>query len=504
MRIICINYTIWSQMTTLPAIFKPTDEYVQSLDTQIQGNTSWIEFVAHIAQFRDLDPPQTRDHLNQLLHMEGDPVRRSVLITGIARCYIHEGFFLKGAQTLGYAYSLLPDSNTDERAFILLEMVAFLAINGQHDLSLLLLERIPQLTSIEYLLRLTDYYCAVHKTRSGSLEDVQELLTSVQYFEKIELHSTVAYHYKNIANVYRKYQDYDLAQEYYERGLALCREYHYPHIESAILHDIGMLHFRRGDFDAGMLKMNMAIRIADNHYTRAFIYTNRGYIQLKKGHLDEAARDFQKALNIIVQYGIHHMIPGVAYYLAECHRKLDHIELAGYFYQKAYEAAVELLKQHFPFSGDRMLAVQGYNQYLVDLQQTAEVRQNINDFDFALNKSLREIRGIFQNTLIDIVVDQAATITAAAIRLEISKRSLHAIRSRIREYKMTNPPAPVIAFISRQEDLNWKHINNRFEKSVLDFLYIKYGANKKKLSEKLDISYARTLQLTTETNLMLS
>nr|MBC8479248.1 tetratricopeptide repeat protein [FCB group bacterium] len=357
-------------MITLPAIFKPSTEFSSRIDTQIQGNTQWVEFVAHIAQFRDLNPPETRDQLNLLLTNEGDPTRQAVLTAGIGRCYIHEGYFLKGAQTLGYAFSLLPESNKDERAFILLEMVAFLAINGQHDLSLLLLERIPQLTSIEYLLKLADYYCAVHQTRSGSLEDVQGLLNSVKYFEKINLHSTVAYHYKNIGNVYRKYTEYERAQDYYQRGLELCRTFDYPHIESAILHDVGMLYFRQGDFKTGMLKMDQALKIADNHYTRAFIHTNRGFIQFKQDQPEPASRDFQRSLNIIVQHGIHHMIPGVAYYLAECHRRLDHIELAGYFYQKAYESAFELLKQHFPFAGDRLLAVQGYNQYLVRQQQT--------------------------------------------------------------------------------------------------------------------------------------
>ena len=483
-------------MTTLPAIFTPTDEYVRSIDTRIQGNTRWVEFVAHIAQFRDLDPPHTREHLNQLLKSEGDPIQRAVLVTGIARCYIHEGYFLKGAQTLGYAYSLLPESNTDERAFILLEMIAFLAINGQHDLSLLLLERIPHLTSIPYLLRLADYYRAVHRIRSGSLEDVQQLLESLKYFEKIQLHSTVAYHYKNIGNVYRKYKEYDLAQDYYSRGTRLCLQHNYRHIESAIIHDIAMLHFYKGDSQTGMQKMDEALELADNHYTRAFIFLNKGYIQFKGDQFKGAIPDLQRSLNIIVQHGIHHMIPSAAYYLAECHRKLDNTDLSGYFYQKAYEAAFELLKQHFPFSGDRLLAMQGYYQYLVDHQQASTAKPEGNEFNFALNKSLKEIRGIFQNTLIDIIVQQTGTITAAAKHLDISMRSIHTARSRNREYAITDPPASVIKFISEHKDLSWRQVNTQFEESVLSYLYMAYGANKKILSRKLDISYTRTLQLT--------
>ena len=483
-------------MTAFPIIFKPTDGFSPSLDIQLNKNTQWVEFVSHIVQFGESDVPETHDQLNQLLQFEGDPTRRAILLAGIGRCYIHEGYFFKGAQTLGYAHSILPDKSTNERAFILLEMIAFLAINGQHDLSLLLLERVPHLTSMEYLLRLADYYGAVHKTRSGSLEDVQELLSSVTYFENIQLHSTVAYHYKNIGNVYRKFSEFDLANDYYDQAIQISKKYNYTHIEAAVQHDIGMLHFRQGDFKKGLQTLERTLEIAENHYTRSFIHANMGFILMRKKRIDEATRHFQKSLNIAVNSGIHHMIAGCAYYLGECHKQTENIELASYFYRKGYEAATELLKQHFPYSGDRMLAVEGYNNFLADHQDISISQSPIDGFSFAIDKSLKEIRGLFQNIVLENIVRESGSVSTAAKKMEMSERTLFSVRKRTAEYAIDQIPISVKSFLTKNPDLKWKELNQKFESTILSFLYSKYGVNKKILSKKLEISYARTLQLT--------
>ena len=484
-------------MTAFPIIFKPADGFSPSLDIQFSKNTQWVEFVSHIVQFGESDVPETHGQLNQLLQFEGDPSRRAILLAGIGRYYIHEGYFLKGAQTLGYAHSLLPDNSTNENAFILLEMIAFLAINGQHDLSLLLLERVPNLTSMEYLLRLADYYGAVHKTRSGSLEDVQGLLDSVVYFENIQLHSTMAYHYKNIGNVYRKYSEFDLAKEYYDQAIQISKKYSYTHIEAAVQHDIGMLHFRLGNFQKGLQTLEGTLDIAENHYTRSFIHANMGFILMRKQRIEEATRHFQKSLNIAVNNGIHHMIAGCAYYLGECHKQTENIELASYFYRKGYEAATELLKQHFPYSGDRMLAVEGYNKFLVNHQNISTSQSPKDDFSFAIDKSLKEIRGLFQNVILESAVRETGSIKSAAKKMDMSERTFFSVKKRNAEYAIDQTPTSVKSFLIKNSDLKWKELNQKFESTILSFLYSKYGVNKKFLSKKLDISYARTLQLTT-------
>ena len=146
------------------------------------------------------------------------------------------------------------------------------------------------------------------------------------------------------------------------------------------------------------------------------------------------------------------------------------------------------------------------NTYISFLQDNQNVNFNENgiyDFSFALNRTLKESRAVFQNSLLDIMLRGTWTIKNTCSNLGISESTYVKARSRNRNYRDSRIPEPVIAFIRHHEFLNWKDINSMFDDYILTYLYHQYGLNKKRLSDKLGINYSQLVtrfkQINTDT-----
>ncbi|NQU66908.1 MAG: tetratricopeptide repeat protein [Candidatus Marinimicrobia bacterium] len=487
-------------MSEVPEIFQNKKQNIETVDPHEFMNTSrWAEFVAHLTQFSEGDIPQTEDQLSAMLSSEANPAVRSILYAGTARCQIHAGNFIGGAQTLGYAYSLTDASDKESRAFVLLEMCAFMAITAQYDLAIMLLDKIPQLTQSKYLLSLANYYWLVLKTRKGDLKLVDRLVDSAVYFKEIGEMATVAYHYKNIGNVHRKLKAFPLAEQYYTDALLLAEHHSYQHIQAAVLHDKGMLSFYQGNPEKGISILNDAFEIAENHYTKSFTLGNIGFIYRSISQYDHAIDYLKRSIEIAVNHGVYSVIPSIAYHLGNCYETQEETSLAMYFYQKAYESAVELLNQRFPFTGDRERAIKTYVRFIAKHPECTPSTADDIRLSFSIDKTLKEIRGIFQNTALETLLNEYGSVNNTVSQIDIPKRTYYAIRERTRENSFHDAPSYVTEFVKNNAKLNWKELNRKFEDHVITFLYQKYGGSKKMLSEKLNVSYHHMVTMISNT-----
>ena len=486
-----------SDMNEIPIIFQARENPVASaLDVRVKSVSKWAEFVAHLAQFGETSIPESKELIQMLVDQEADPELRAILFTGVGRCLIHEGDFIKGPKHFGYAYSLIRPGHRESRAFILLEMVAFMAIIGQYDLALIMLDHIPNLTRSEYLLKLANYYWAVLKTRKGNFDIIPTLRESLDYFLTVREFATAAYHYKNLGNAHRKSQNDTEALECYQQGLDISRQNHYRHIEAAIHHDVGMLYFHRGRHDQALVNMNLALDCADSHYMKSLTLGNIGLSLCRTSSWSEAEGYLQKSINIASSYGHSFLIPSIAYNLARCHEQLENHDLAFYFYKKGYEGSRELLNNHFTYAGYRKRVSERYIQILTDGWSGHTQQADIPDLSFALDKTWKEIRSIFQGGVLDILINTSGTVRQAAEDLNISPRSIFDIRKRSASF-YTGPPQEYISYLLKNNPgTDWKGINQIFEREVFAFLYNEYGHNKKELSRRLGLNYQYTARLT--------
>lgn len=483
-------------MIEVPDIFRNgNNEYPTLKDGNEITPSQWVEFISQTALFAESDLPKTYGEFTKIdLDSCSDTVR-GVYLAGQGRCIIRKGNFLSGAKLLGQAYELVPESSGDARAFILLEMVSFLGMIGSFEVSRILLQQVHFLTRSEYLVKLSQYYTLVQHIRTGKLDVMDQLLGSLNYFKQMNLHSIVAYHHKIIGNLFRRMGNFHQARQEYEKAIDLAQAHKFDHIVVAVKHDLGMLKFYQEDYKAGIDIMTRCLVSAENSYTRAFIFANLGFIHLKKKDMANALKWFEKTMDEITVHGIFHMLPGTCYYLGHIQETRGKLSLAKFYLEKANKAASELLKQNFPFNGDRERAVTGYIQFLEEHPGISDDPLEDLDISFAIDKSLKEIRGIFQYGVLSHTVQRYGSVRKSAQMMEMPERTFHAVQKRVRDYAGGPIPSEIIKLFVDRLELTWSELNQRFESVLLKYLLQMYGS-KLAVSEKLQVSYPHLVGMT--------
>ena len=103
------------KLLAIPEIFIQSSQMQESLILpDVDSNTRWAEFIAHLSQFSDLPIPDTKFQLEELLDYQSKPGNKAAIMTGIARCSIGQGRLFEGAQMLGQAYSNLSQHDNDK------------------------------------------------------------------------------------------------------------------------------------------------------------------------------------------------------------------------------------------------------------------------------------------------------------------------------------------------------------------------------------------------------
>jgi tetratricopeptide (TPR) repeat protein len=480
------------KLLAIPEIFIQSSQMQESLILpDVDSNTRWAEFIAHLSQFSDLPIPDTKFQLEELLDYQSKPGNKAAIMTGIARCSIGQGRLFEGAQMLGQAYSNLSQHDNDIRAFILLEMVSFLAIIGSYDNALMLLQMASSLTNSKYLLKIAKYYGLINVGRKGDQFVIDELKLSAEYFKEINQQSTLAYHYKNIGNFYRLLNDFENTQYFYNAALEITKEKMYKHIRAAIYHDIGILRFRENKFDEAIDFLHKTKEIAESYYTKSSAIGNIGFLYYQKEKFTESINYFQEALEIQTNNGVFNLVPGSCLYLGSCHEKLGQLNRANFYYEKGSQLALELTRRKFPLKGELQTVINKYISFLQDHQN-----ENLNDeynydFSFAIDKTLKEIRAVFQNLLLDINLHQVGTVRKTCKKLDIAESTYVKARNRNKKIFLDVVPESLKLFVTHNDSLSWKEINRKYDDHIFTYLYHQYDLNKKRLSSELDINYTQ-------------
>lgn len=488
-------------MLKLPKMFKVTEPpEVHTSELLIDSDCHWIEFIAHLSRVEQVLLPDTKEQIELLIQENQPPRKRAVLYAGLARYHKAKGNLLKSTKLLGYAFSLLTDHEEDDeaRAFITIEMAVILTLTGNVDYSTVLLEKVPLFTQTEYLLRNSEYRIMENRMRQNEPDVINDLKMSLEYFKEISMHHIVANHYKAIGNACRRMKDYDQAVVYYRKGTEYASEHGLMHIVAAIIHDVGMLEFHKRNISEAFQNLLEVISLTDNHYIKSVALANIGYLHYYSEKNHEAIGYFQKSLDIATEHGVYHRLPGLCYYLGKCHEQTQDIETAEFFYKKGYQSSMELIQYHFPSTGDILLAIRGYFEFIdsnIDYRfQSKDKKQN--SYSYAIDKSLKDIRKVFQHALVKETITRTGSKRRAALELEIAERSLFSILDRVSDVENNKVPNEITRFIRKNKTLSWKAINKKYEQEVLGCLYREYGQNKRVLAEKLNVSYPSVLNLT--------
>lgn len=479
-------------MIIIPEIFKtnnPIDDY---LHTKIDIKSSiWREYLSHIKlihqdyNLKKIDPNKKLDNIY---------THHSILIIlGRGRYQIRHGGLLNGAKLIGYAYKLNENKNDNLSAVIILEMVSFLGIIGNFEIARLLLPQISLISTNTYLLKISHYFFLVQDMRTGNLKDISHLNQSLDYFTKIKSNSYILYHQKILANYYRRKGNYKKANSIYTTAIENAKLKKLTHIQLALTHDNGLLHYYMKSNETAINILTELIKITTHIYTLAFIHSSLGFIYQKLNQLDNALIHFQNAFEKVIFNNIFQMEPGLCLYLGRIHKEKNNISLVQYYFERGFNSAQDLVKQNFPYNGDRLNAIESYIQFLKDYPNLIVSPLDNLDFSFAINKNLDEIRKIFHFHLITKLMSEFGSVRKSSKFIDLPERTFHHIKQRSINHNIPIPVYLIHYFITKN-NTNWKNINIEFDRQILLFLTQYYG-NKLNASNKLNISYAHFVKI---------
>ncbi|MCD4727256.1 MAG: tetratricopeptide repeat protein [Pirellulales bacterium] len=495
-------------INTLPQVFESDYEpEFSTLLVPLKTDSRWVDSMAHLSQFYGRDIPNTREEFETMLQVEENPDKRATLLAGIARCYNSQMKLIRGAELLGYAWSLLEGRQNEHTAFVLLEMSRFLIIVGNMDTALLMLTQIPHLTQSEYLLRLADYYQLANLAVRGQPEALARLEESAEWFLERGQKASVIAHYRMLARLYLARGDQANAERIYKAGKELAA---WPELQFclALLHnDTGEMHFHRGNRDEAFQDLHTALELAEYPYSKIDTLDLIGRCLMHEKRYDEAERFLAEGLQIALEHGTVIIVPALALYLGECHEQLGNLGTARFFYQEASRSSVNLMDSGFPATPARLRATTAVVRFLEENslalkagKPTITENTPIEEDDCALlsEHSLKEIRAIFQNTLYDLTRRRFPSQQETVRHLNIASRTVSNLRRRFRELGSPDAPPRIVNFIKEHLDLDWKTINLKFDDQLLLNLHEQLDGNRKAMGEQLGVSYPHLSRLVTD------
>ncbi|MEA3286345.1 MAG: hypothetical protein U9Q77_03070, partial [Candidatus Marinimicrobia bacterium] len=198
-------------------------------------------------------------------------------------------------------------------------------------------------------------------------------------------------------------------------------------------------------------------------------------------------------------------------YLGDIHRThYQDLGQAEYYYKLGHDHSMRYAEQGICLIGDRRKVVDAYHKLLHDSKPapvTAKSSKNIDVFAFAGGKPWKEIKDTFQHQLILYHAANELNSRQLAKKLALPASTLYSIRERlkVRGYllpgKDQSPPSEthdLQGFIHQHGELNWDEINELFEREMIHYLYEKYGYNKNRMANILDLSYPSIISKTRE------
>ncbi len=484
-------------MLTVPHCFTAPEGWQPSnCLAKVQPDSKWIDAVTHLSMFRGVNIPEARQAFELLVRKEDEPSHQAVLYAAVARCLNSQMRLKEGGELLGHCWKLLgQDASPDFRAFVMLEMARYLLLVGNRDAASLMLEHTDRIASAEYLRRLLAYYVLAVRAASG--EDVRlPLQDSSRWFERHGQTATAMAHRRMVAQLHMAQGEVDQAEELIRSGIELCHEDHLRFCRALFLNDLALLLDHRGEAEQAIASLRTAISLAEYPYSRIDSLDLLGKCLQAAGRYEQAVKEFAEAQNTASEAGTMIILPSLRLRLGQCHEALGQTELARHFFAGAYRSTMELLDHGFPATPTRLEAIREYVRFSGS-QGLPAIAEEEEGFEFAMGRSLKEIRTIFQSALIDVQVEARGSRREAVEHLGIAQRSISNVRQRHREAGGQNAPATVIQFIRNNQDLNWKEINQKFDETLLAWLFERYDHNRKLMSEKLGLSYPHLSALIT-------
>jgi len=434
---------------------------------------------------------------------------KALVLTGMGKQYILEGKMQLSYEVFQKAKSIVKENennlHTDIIAYFYYEYTQIFSIfKDEHNVRRNLTKALHYAKS-DILISQINYVNARHNRKIKNDNYFNILLSCVNRLKDKGKYATYIFGLFRIGVQYARDDDHINAKYYYKTALKESINNGLKKIESNIHNSFGYLLIREGKLSEGIKYLKNYKDNVESFSTQTLMIENIAYAYYLMGDYATSIDGFLEAYNLAKINGVIQQLPIQCYYLGECYDKLDKPHQALSYYKLGYDHAKEQLKMGFSYSGERPMVMEAYTQYLEKIAYTKfKEAPTENVFHFAIGKSWKEITHLFQYHLLMVHLQRVIQSEDLYKTLEIKESTFFAIKARLAKQNYLIPPIREISksfdathkinsFVLYIENnlmnLSWKEAHKRFEKDIFRFLYQKYGFQKRRLEDVLELSY---------------
>ncbi len=342
------------------------------------------------------------------------------------------------------------------------------------------------------------------------LEQIQRYRTE---FERLELPIMQIIALRHQALLQRQAGDAQGAEKTLLRGEALALERDQMFLLEQLQNARAFLYLQAADYRAARELFTSLLSRSYSNFVHSVVLENLALVAEAEEDPTLAADFCQQALANSRKHDVISKIPEECLYLGDLNAKtLGDIESAEQFYRIGHDESLQQVATGFPLSGERETIVLRYQEFIRQDRTGSQRAGRFSPFRKLRGKSWRRITDLFQYNLLSFHIIQGLNKDDILRSLDLKSSTYYAQRKRLEDAGYRLPASrkhPAVApldsskcllelqrYIQILPDPSWTAANQRFEEEILSFLFKEVGYQKRRLAEKLEVSYPTILAKT--------
>ncbi|MEE9167499.1 MAG: hypothetical protein V3U24_08600 [Candidatus Neomarinimicrobiota bacterium] len=325
---------------------------------------------------------------------------------------------------------------------------------------------------------------------------LQLLAKSVDHYKETGENFRLSTVLRHMGSICVHVRDFKEAEKYLDEAMSVAVEHGLTDHQHEVINDKGWMLIQQGSYDEAKALFEKYIRNGLSPYLLGLALQNTGFLEFERQNYREAIKFHGQSLQLTTRYEMRDMAFEDYYKLGLCHEMLGDIGLADHFYSLGYRELEKELDLGLPVLGYRKRLLETYVKFLRRNQEIPRIDVQEKIFDFAMGKTLKEIRNVFHKNLFSLQLLRTKHAPELCRTLKINTRTYFLYQKKLglkRGKPLDRPFEGDVYFdeyIESLGSLTWKQANKRFEADLFLFLLGKYQHSKKKLAEVLGVSYA--------------
>jgi tetratricopeptide (TPR) repeat protein len=179
----------------------------------------------------------------------------------------------------------------------------------------------------------------------GDYPSAQKFLErAAAYFEQSADNQGIAMVYGNLGNLYFRQGGYDMAKDYFNSSLKLCRDNDFK-VNPQLVANLGLTYMNQGNFTEGVhcLETELALFETDNDLiAKAILYVNLGIIWFERGHNEAALDCLKRGLSLSQELGNKQLTAIALGCIGQVYLENDDMQKAEKYLQQDFQLVEEL------------------------------------------------------------------------------------------------------------------------------------------------------------------